>query len=101
MFSVARDNVGNVEEFPSQPDAITRTEFYITRLAVQSSNNVDNVGVSWESATDKFYNVAGSTNLKERFVNIATNLPATPPENVYTDRVEGAKTRFYRIKIDR
>jgi hypothetical protein len=54
----------------------------------------------WLSETQRVYavDVAPSllTNLWSR---VASNLPATPPENVWTDAVERAGAQFYRIDV--
>ena len=43
---------------------------------------------------------AGS-NLADGFtLNLRTNIPATPPVNVYTDAVEGVSALFYRVAIE-
>ena len=61
-----------------------------------------NVVLSWPSMSNYTYDVYWTTNLMagtNSFVRIATNLPATPAANVWTDRVHGAKgVGFYRIR---
>jgi len=57
--------------------------------------------IRWSSASNKIYNLSQSTNLTEAFAAIAgaTNLPATPPENVYTNPVPNGAATFYRISV--
>lgn len=57
------------------------------------------VVIRWQSASNRFYNVARSTNLLAGFAALATNLPATPPENVYTDPAPPAAHGLYRIDL--
>ncbi len=61
-----------------------------------------NVVLRWPSLAGHRYDVFWTTNLMTQpqvFIMIATNLPATPSVNVYTDTVHGAKDRgFYRIQ---
>ncbi|MGD9611538.1 MAG: Calx-beta domain-containing protein [Kiritimatiellia bacterium] len=53
----------------------------------------------WQSASNRVYSVWRSAALPDGFgLLVATNLPADPPLNVYTDRIDGAATRFYRIE---
>ena len=57
--------------------------------------------VSWQSIANRRYAVQAATNLKAGFtVNLRTNIFATPPVNVYTDNVESADHKFYRIKVE-
>ncbi len=53
----------------------------------------------WQSASDRVYSIWRSADLSDGFEHrIATNLPATPPVNVYTDAVDGAEAQFYLIE---
>jgi hypothetical protein len=58
--------------------------------------------VSWQSATGRMYTVLGATNLVSNGFELIlrTNIPATPMQNVYTDVVEGAVQKFYRVKLE-
>lgn len=55
--------------------------------------------IRWSSISNHSYDVERSTNLLEGFAVLATNLPATPPENIYTDAAPPA-TVHYRIQVD-
>ncbi|MBU1695250.1 MAG: hypothetical protein KKC51_14990, partial [Verrucomicrobia bacterium] len=59
--------------------------------------------VRWRSVGTRRYAVMFTTNLLNEFAPLpqATNLPATPPENVYTDTVTGVEHKFYRIRTGR
>ncbi|MCF7817457.1 MAG: hypothetical protein K9M54_06215, partial [Kiritimatiellales bacterium] len=54
--------------------------------------------IRWSSVSNRFYNLDWTTNLLEGFAVLpgATNLPATPPENVYTNPAAGGMSSFYR-----
>jgi len=54
--------------------------------------------ISWKSVTGRYYAVYAEPACGGEGVIVATNLPATPPLNVYTDRVDTAG-RFYRIGV--
>ncbi len=57
--------------------------------------------VKWPSADGRFYSLDRTTNLLDAFSAIATNIPATPPENSYTDTpVNSVSPHFYRIKAE-
>ena len=59
------------------------------------------VVLRWQSVTGRFYRVDRTFDLIAGFAPRATNLPATPPENVYTDdtsEVDGVL--FYRIGVE-
>ncbi len=60
-----------------------------------------NVMIHWNSAPDRVYGVTWMPDLfsGQREV-LATNLPATPPVNVYTDTVHGAEAQgYYRVHV--
>jgi len=65
-------------------------------------SNATNVVISWPSLSGRTYDVLWMTNLmlgSHAFTTIATNLPAMPNFNIYTDTVHGSKQQgFYRIK---
>ncbi|HMP76945.1 MAG TPA: M12 family metallo-peptidase [Kiritimatiellia bacterium] len=55
--------------------------------------------VRWASVSSRVYGVSRSTNLLAGFIPLATNLPATPPENVFTDSVPPSAQGLYRIDV--
>jgi len=57
--------------------------------------------ISWSSVSNRFYDLSRTTNLLQSFSGIAgaSNLPATPPENVYTNPVPDGAAAFYRISV--
>ena len=57
--------------------------------------------IRWSSASNRFYDLSRTTNLLQSFAAVAgaTNLPATPPENVYTNPVPDGAAAFYRISV--
>ncbi len=57
--------------------------------------------IQWNSVTGKNYAVQVSTNiLTASFVPLATNLPATPPSNFWTNTVPEAEAQYYRIAVE-
>jgi uncharacterized repeat protein (TIGR02543 family) len=58
----------------------------------------------WSSISNRFYDLSRATNLlagTNAFMSLpdGINLPATPPENSYTDRVNGVGPYFYKIGV--
>ena len=58
------------------------------------------VVIRWQSATGRVYGVSRSTNLLAGFDKLATNLPAVPTENVWTDTVPPQVGGHYRIDLE-
>ncbi len=63
-----------------------------------------NMVLRWPSIPDRVYDLSSATNLlagQNAFTPLAgaTNLPATPPENVYTTSVQNVGPCFYRIGV--
>jgi len=55
---------------------------------------------AWPSVSDQKYTVLRTANLMEPFEVIATDIPATPPINKFTDlTADGAKSYYYRILV--
>ncbi len=58
------------------------------------------VVLRWRSASNRTYHIWKSTSqLLDFNVPVATNLPAEPPVNSYTDVVNDAEALFYRIEV--
>ena len=57
--------------------------------------------LSWPSLSNRLYSVDRATNLSAAgWTPIATDLPATPTENSYTDAPPAdAQTPFYRLRV--
>lgn len=56
--------------------------------------------VSWQSATGRVYALQAATNLMTGFSLLTNGVPATPTVNVYTDTVDGAGLKFYRVRVE-
>jgi hypothetical protein len=56
--------------------------------------------VTWQSVAGKTYSVLAATNLLAGFTALTNGLPATPTVNVYTDKVNGAGQKFYRVGVE-
>ena len=74
-------------------------------LAITNANRIAAPGgngfvVRWPSAVSRTYVLDRTTNLLLRdFAPVATNLPATPPSNVFTDAPSVLPAAAYRVRI--
>ncbi len=55
--------------------------------------------IQWTSESNRLYTLSRSTNLLEGFAALATNLPATPPVNIFTDPAPPSAIGHYRIDL--
>lgn len=94
------DGLNNFEEYIANTDPTNA-------LSVLKINEINpdasgtNYVITWQSASNRFYRVLWMTNLFQSGIYpLASNLPATPPQNIWTDRTHAAETRgFYRIDV--
>jgi hypothetical protein len=54
----------------------------------------------WPSVGGKSYDVLFATNLLTGFAPVATDLPATPPNNIYQSAIGPARAGFYKVKMN-
>ncbi|HBA83021.1 MAG TPA: hypothetical protein DCZ95_02900 [Verrucomicrobia bacterium] len=60
----------------------------------------DGLVLQWPSRTNRIYSVAYSTNLMlNHWITAMTNIPATPPANVYTCTVNSASESIYQLRV--
>jgi hypothetical protein len=95
------DGLNNQQEFWAGTDPTNAASC----LAINAFTNIPGVAgggfvVSWQSVTGKTYSVLTATNLLNGFDTLTNALPATPTVNVYTDSVNGAGQRFYRVRVE-
>jgi len=60
----------------------------------------DQIVIRWSSVSNRFYSLLDSTNLLSGFAPLQCHIPAYPPENVYTDTLNGELRKFYRIEVE-
>lgn len=84
--------------------ANTRPDDQLSLLAFEEiapDGTTGHVVLRWQSASNRTYAVWRSLDLAVGIPQaLATNLPADPPVNSYTDAVESAETRFYWIEAE-
>ena len=57
--------------------------------------------VRWQSASNRWYTLQATTNPLDGFnITLQSNILSTPPENVYTDRLDSAVQSFYRVLVE-
>ncbi|MFH0909404.1 MAG: thrombospondin type 3 repeat-containing protein [bacterium] len=92
------DGVSNRQEYlagtdPNDPESVFEIKTHTERgrgLLLQ-----------WRSASNRYYRISRSEDLRSGFLPIATNVWATPPENTYTDtNAPGAGPYYYHIKVE-
>lgn len=73
----------------------------MTGLEAQFDASNEWVVIKWPSQQYATYALGKATNLVATnvFWLLTNNIPATPPLNTYTDRVDGILPLFYRIKV--
>ncbi|MFH0907484.1 MAG: LamG-like jellyroll fold domain-containing protein [bacterium] len=94
------DGFGNLEEYLAGTDPTDGN----SRLRMVSGEGAGASGfvVRWRSASNRAYTILRTTNLLmngDGFAQLGADIPATPPENVYTDATAGADERFYRVGV--
>ena len=89
------DGIPNYDEYVAGTEP-TNAESRFHPVAV-SLRGESNLVVRWQSVAGRYYAVSRSTNWPPvgGMSMIASNIAATPPENVYTDTVAGAWEHYY------
>ena len=92
-------NIDDVEVFgiPAPVGSITnQPSSFLLSARYDASNSAD--VLSWASQSNQVYRLDFTRVLSRSFQPVATNLPATPPLNSYTNQPSPAgSTRFYRV----
>ena len=92
-----RDGMTTWQEYRAGTDPTNQTSnFRLTSSVATPQGTV----IRWSSASNRFYSLSRTTNLLQSFSAVAgaTDLPATPPENVYTNPGQSG-AGFYRISV--
>ncbi|MFH0907491.1 MAG: thrombospondin type 3 repeat-containing protein, partial [bacterium] len=92
------DGMNDGEEMWAGTDALDPLSLFQLTQSLPVSNG--EIMIRWSSASNKEYALSRSTNLLADSFAVVTNIPATPPENVYTDVTAGAAVRFYRVMVE-
>jgi hypothetical protein len=92
------DGMNNLQECLAGTDPRDATSRLQLRDATVESDGM--VVLRWPSVTNRFYTVGGGADLVTGFSAIVSNLPATPPDNVFRDRSSARDAFFYRINVE-
>jgi hypothetical protein len=57
------------------------------------------IEIKWSSVDGKYYDIYHSLDLLSGFDLLTSGIPATAPENVYTDSLDGVDGKFYQIRL--
>jgi len=91
------DGVSNMGEYragTSPTNRQSRLAFNLVEWVVPSK-----LRMQWPVATGRVYNVETIPAPGAAFTGLAMNLPATPPQNLYTAAVGTARHAFYRVRV--
>ncbi|MGC8743457.1 MAG: PKD domain-containing protein [Verrucomicrobiia bacterium] len=94
------DGMDNMSEFiagthPFDPSSSLK----ILEIAPVNLGSQSGYEIKWQSVSGRYYDIEWSWS-PGNFSILASNLPATPPENIYTDTSRQiSNKKFYRIKI--
>ena len=92
----------NWKKFWSRTDP-TDSHRFLYLIDAQNASNLTGSVIRWTSETGVVYRLKRSTNLvTDLFTTlVTTNIPATPPINVATDKTDvGTATWYYRINVE-
>lgn len=94
------DGLDNIGEYIANTDP-TNAQSVLAIDAVRNAANGTNYVITWQSASNRIYGLSWMTNLLGwAYDPLASNLPATPPQNIWTDTAHGAEDRgYYRIDV--
>ncbi len=94
------DGMIDRHEYVAGTDAAAPGSVLEARIAEASGEPDGVVVIHWPSRSNRVYGVWRGTNLLSGFTALDTNIPAVPPENVYTDAAPpAAETLLYRIRV--
>jgi hypothetical protein len=93
------DGVSNLKEWIAGTGADDYSSMFVIEKAPEVTSNNFSV-IQWMSEAGRVYGLDWTTNLMETWDSSVSNIPATPPMNVYTDTTHTAEgAGFYRIGV--
>lgn len=90
------DGFSNLKEFFAK----SNPNNFASKLQFEGMSNLTTTAfiMKWQSHTGATYVVTRTTNILAGFTGIQSNIPATPPLNVYTDVTSGSRG-FYNVTV--
>jgi plastocyanin len=71
-----------------------------TPFVVSGNKQGNQLVLNWPSLAGKTYDILFSTNVSSGYLPVATDLPATPPNNSYQGAIGLARSGFYKVKMN-
>jgi hypothetical protein len=95
------DRLNNLQEYLAGTDPTDRGS--ALRIGAAVGGRADAFVIRWSSASNRCYTVERSGSLFDGFAPLQSNIWATPPQNVFTDRLDDATAPvlYYRIRLQR
>jgi hypothetical protein len=72
---------------------------FVVSANVESQPGGNQIVLRWPSVAGKSYDVLCATNLRAGFAPVATDLPDTPPYNIYQGATGPSRAGFYRVQM--
>ncbi|MGD9874951.1 MAG: hypothetical protein AB7T27_11895 [Kiritimatiellia bacterium] len=96
------DGAADWREYVAGTDPNDSNSCFVLEPAEYASGATQEMILSWSAASGRYYRIERSTNLLTGFdFAVATNLPALPALNIYTDNTtSGEGPYYYRIGIE-
>jgi hypothetical protein len=91
------DGMNNLQECLAGTDSADAGSALRLNALIRESDG--SILLRWASTTNRTYDVGKKSDLFGAFSIMATNLPATPPENTFRDHPDQAPGSFYRIEL--
>jgi hypothetical protein len=91
------DAAANWEEYVA--GTVPTNDASVFEIVTASNISDTNAVIQWSSVAGKTYAVDGGSNLTAGLSAIVSNLPATPPQNSYTN-TSGVFPAFFRIRVE-
>jgi O-glycosyl hydrolase len=96
------DGMDNDQEFVAGSDPTNPASAFSLAALDVPDTAAGGLVLRWPSISNRLYSIARSAHVAGPFSEVATDLPATPQENVYTDHVHAAdEIGFYTIGVKR
>jgi len=92
------DGMTDADEIEAGTDPTDPSSVFAV-LGVDDPTGSGEIAIRWSSVHGKFYDVFRSLDLMSGFSSVTSGIPATAPENVYTDSVNGGQSTFYQIRL--
>lgn len=92
------DRFSDYAEFVAGTDPVDPLSLlHLSGVAKQESGELV---IRWPSSAGRSYRVMSASELTEAFTPLADGIPATPPENAYTNSAAASPSRFFRIEVE-